>query len=588
MQTKKTKNPTHVTRSHKNYARAELEIRDSRFLCVSRRRSTSQSSHECLSAKSKFQDASIILSLLWNPLPRTRKQSIRTCRLHPVSFSPFIVHNILMIMPLHRRHVAGNTKVSSRLEEDPPETEKPISDRVTPAKNRRSSSILVGLLALEIMAQVWALRKAKTKTAPYIVTVTISTLVSTLPMLLILAVGSGITSKKDLPHQRYIPLAVASTIFASQLPVSLSYGMASAGIVLFGLSSRPIDEDSSARSGAEKNRIESQSKKQGMSGQLKAVFSVFVVIAVLLTENFFIWVVSATYKPSQNIATLPSPLQDNGQIALRYLFNDMLSLNKRNIVDFRNMINVEAILVSGLGLSLVTIEVQGAAIGRNLWSLAMRGVLTLAAARSIRTISFLITVVPSQNKMCYFSHFPSPPEDWYSWLKVGLIPQVDGGCNDLIISGHATVTSTLACVMTSVVGKPLFTTAVWMFIAMDYCVEIYEGFHYSVDMFLGALLVNFIWAVLSPLEETKNSGIAVKQTKFRNLQDSTSADAVRYMLPALWTWIQLVGIVPHSYGLYSCVFYTVVVIFQVSRYGFQHYSQHCLFCLLFMTLGLFL
>jgi len=498
-------------------------------------------------------------------------------------------------MPLHRRHVAGNTKVSSNLEDDHQESEKMNADRVatfSPTNSCRSSIILVGLVTLEIMAQILVLRKVNISSASYLMTVTISTFVSTLPMLLTLAAGLGMSgnSKKDLPHQRYIPLAVASTIFASQLPIYLSYGMASAGIAIFGLSSRPIEKDNAKRSteGVERKLNESQLKERGFSGQLKAVFAVFVLVGVLLAENFFIWVVSATYEPSQNITTLPSPLQDNGQIMLRYIFHDLLNLNKRDVVALRNMINVEAILVSGLGLSLIATEVQGASMKRNLWSMAMRGVLTLAAARSIRTISFLITVVPSQSPMCYFSHFPTPPGDWYSWLKVGLIPQVDGGCNDLIISGHATVTSTLACVVTSVVGKPLFTAAIWMFLTMDYFVEIYEGFHYSVDMFLGAMVVNFLWCVLSPLEDAGKGDHALTPKQFHNLQDSTLSDVVGYILPALWCWVQLVGIIPHSYGNYSCVFYTITVIYQISRFGFQQYSQHCLFCLLFMALGLFL
>eukprot|EP00536_Pseudo-nitzschia_multiseries_P001649 jgi/Psemu1/300899/fgenesh1_kg.21_\ len=180
-----------------------------------------------------------------------------------------------------------------------------------------------------------------------------------------------------------------------------------------------------------------------------------------------------------------------------------------------------------------------------------------------------------------------PPDDWISWLKVGLIPQIDGGCNDLIISGHATVTSTIACVITSIVGKPLFTTAIWICVTLDYFVEIYEGFHYSVDMFLGAMLVNFLWNTLSPLEDVKQGGPPVKRREFLPLQDATSSDVVRYAIPAIGLWMQLV-IIPHSYGLYSCVLYTIVVVAQVSRFGFQQYSQHCLFCLLFMTLGLFL
>jgi len=493
-------------------------------------------------------------------------------------------------MPLHRRHAVRNTKDSSDLEDDYQESDIEKMNRGTsfsPMNSRRSYIILMGLVALETVAQILVLRKAKIGSASHLMAVTISTFVSTLPMIFTLAVGLGVSgnSKKDLPHQRYIPLAVASTIFASQLPIYLSYGMASAGIAIFGLSSRPIEEDTATK----RKEKEPQSKRWVISGQLKAVIAVFVLVGVLLTENFFIWVVSATYKKSQDYTTLPSPLQDNGQITLRYIFYNLLKLNKQGVVTLRNMINVEAILVSGLGLSLVALEVQGASMRRNLWSVAMRGVLTLAAARSIRTICFLVTVVPSQNPRCYFSHFPKPPDDWYSWLKVGLIPQVDGGCNDLIISGHATVTSAIACLVTSVVGKPLFTTAIWMFVTMDYFVEIYEGFHYSVDMLLGLIIVNFLWSVLSSLEDAgKDDQAVVAQRKFHNLQDSTSSDIVGYALPALWAWIQLVGIIPHSYGNYSCVFYTVMVIFQISRYGFQQYSQHCLFCLLFMALGLFL
>ncbi|KAL3907826.1 MAG: hypothetical protein SGARI_003349 [Bacillariaceae sp.] len=171
---------------------------------------------------------------------------------------------------------------------------------------------------------------------------------------------------------------------------------------------------------------------------------------------------------------------------MRYIIHQVLQLSKRDVVKLRNMISVEWILVSGLGLSLVAIEMQGAAMRRNLWQMAMRGVLTLAVARFIRTISFLITVLPSQSPKCYFGHFPyPPPDDWTEWILEGMKPQVNGGCNDLIISGHATVTSTLACVVVSIVGKPLFTAALWMFVAFDYMVEVYEGFHYSVDMWLG-------------------------------------------------------------------------------------------------------
>ena len=427
--------------------------------------------------------------------------------------------------------------------------------------------------------------------------VMIASFATSFPAIVSLALGLGLpivgSKPSDLPHQRYIPLTVAATIVGNQLPAYLSAAMAAVGIWIFGLASRPIvgSETTASTSTISSSSSRKQSPSAStLSGPLKTVLAILIMIAVLLTENFFVWVVSATYKPSQQLTTLPEPLQDNGQIILRYLFNEVLALTKREVVTLRNMINVEWILVSGLGLSLVAIEMQGTAMRRNLWSMALRGVLTMAAARSIRTVSFLITVLPSQNPRCYFSHFPNPPpSEWMAWLMVGFTPQVNGGCNDLIISGHATVTSTLACVVTSIVSKPVFTAALWTFVAMDYMVEVYEGFHYSVDMWLGAVLVNFIWTVLAPLEESppavKEELVAAK--KFYPLNESTVSDMIWYFLPAFGAYIQLVFI-PQDLGNYTIVGYVAAVVYQLSRYGFQQYTQHFLFCLLFMALGLYL
>eukprot|EP00934_Nitzschia_sp_Nitz4_P004383 Nitzschia sp. Nitz4//scaffold397_size11424//7961//9472//NITZ4_009043-RA/size11424-processed-gene-0.26-mRNA-1//1//CDS//3329550290//4373//frame0 len=419
--------------------------------------------------------------------------------------------------------------------------------------------------------------------------------VASIPIVLSLGVGLGVlgvTADTDLPHQRYIPLAVVATIIGNQLPSVLSSAMASIALLLFGLSSRPKHSTSSVQD------VSNSKGSKSQSGAIRAVLSVFVMITVLLNENFFIWVVSATYKASQDRKNLPTPLQDNGQLILRHLLNEVMEWSKRDIVRLRNKINVEWILVSGMGLSLVAIELQGARMKRNLWGLAMRAVLTLAAARFIRTVSFLITVLPNQNPQCYFGHFPyPPPKDWSTWLMTGFIPQAHGGCNDLIISGHATVTSTLACVVTSVVGKPYFTAAIWLFVAVDYMVEVFEGFHYSVDMWLGAVLVNFIWTTLAFLETNENSqhqqGGSVSNTPagvtFYKLTDSKVADVMKYAIPVAVAYIQVNGIlIPKDSANYTILLFVGAVIVQISTVGFQQYTQHCLFSLLFLALGIYL
>lgn len=443
------------------------------------------------------------------------------------------------------------------------------------------------LLLLQVSLLCFALSRSQIKSKVHFLALSSILLLASAPFFFILGVGLGLFDREssDIAHQRYIPLCVVATVVGNQLPTILGSGMVAAGMLIFGLSSRPKIESKPTKDTGVSNT------KSGLSGPMKAVLAVILMTTVLLTENFFIWVVSATYKPSQNYSDLPTPLQDNGQIILRHFLNNVLEWTKRDIVKLRNMINVEWILVSGLGMSLVAIEMQGPTMKRNLWSLALRGLFTLTVARAIRTTSFLITVLPSQNPRCYFSHFPvPPPADWSTWLMTGFIPQANGGCNDLIISGHATVTSTLACLVTSVVGKRVFTVALWTLVAIDYMVEVYEGFHYSVDMWLGAILVNFIWKSLAGIEESSASDLQQQVAKrFYGLAEASRADWVKYTIPVIVCWIQVTGIVvPVERANYTILAFIAAVIYQISMSGFQQYTQHCLFSLLYLALGIYL
>jgi hypothetical protein len=500
------------------------------------------------------------------------------------------------MMPVYRR-VNAQSAESSKKVEDAPATDDSPSQRLHRQKSHESSEhgvrkvktlALWGLVLVQVVLLLGVAWNSRIKSNGHLAALLTTVWMATLPVFLILSVGLGVfdTYSKDLPHQRYIPLVVVATIVGNQLPSFLSSGMAAAGMLVFGLSSRPKNESKTV-----KNKESSLTKKSGLSGPIKAVLAVILMTTVLLTENFFIWVVSATYKKGQQVSNLPDPLQDNGQIILRHFLNEILDWTKRDIVKLRNMINVEWILVSGLGMSLVASEIQGTAMKRNLWGLALRGLLTLTIARAIRTISFLITVLPSQNPRCYFSHFPvPPPQDWSTWLMTGFIPQANGGCNDLIISGHATVTSTLACIVTSIVGKPLFTSALWTLVAVDYMVEIYEGFHYSVDMWLGAILVNFIWTVLAPMEEASvQEQQALPAKQFHSIGDATRADWIKFAIPVVAAYVQVIGaLVPQEKANYTIVVFIIAVIYQISTSGFQQYTQHCLFSLLYLALGIYL
>jgi hypothetical protein len=242
-----------------------------------------------------------------------------------------------------------------------------------------------------------------------------------------------------------IPLALVLTVVSAQLPSYLAVGIATASIVAFGLATRPIQVDVGTTS--EKVSIDHAGNANAKGvGPITVLLAVAVVIAVLLTENFLIWVVSATFEAGQNVQTEPLPLQDNGQRVLKYVLSP---LSKSQVVGLRRLWNTQWSLVSCLGASFAFVELQQSRptttnrnVHRTLFGLATRMAWTMAMARLVRTVSFLLTVLPSQVHNCYAQRFPvPPPTDWTAWIWVGLIPRSHGGCNDLIISGHATVTS---------------------------------------------------------------------------------------------------------------------------------------------------
>ena len=58
----------------------------------------------------------------------------------------------------------------------------------------------------------------------------------------------------------------------------------------------------------------------------------------------------------------------------------------------------------------------------------------IGISRTIRTIAFMLTVLPSPRPGCYKRRFPPVPDTWSEYLKIGFGQMRGmGGCNDLII-----------------------------------------------------------------------------------------------------------------------------------------------------------
>ena len=72
------------------------------------------------------------------------------------------------------------------------------------------------------------------------------------------------------------------------------------------------------------------------------------------------------------------------------------------------------------------------------FGMATRSIWCIIISRAIRTVAFMLTVLPSQRPGCYGRRFPPVPDTWLEFLTIGFGQlRASGGCNDLIISGAA-------------------------------------------------------------------------------------------------------------------------------------------------------
>jgi len=327
-------------------------------------------------------------------------------------------------------------------------------------------------------------------------------------------------------EQRIIPLALVLSVVGTHLPDYLGCGLAAAAVILFGLATMP--DSATAKI----------SKARGMPDFAAALGAVVAMTVVLLTENFLIWVLSATFEPGMNVDTAPLPLQDNGKSIIKHFFS---SLSKEEVIGLRRLWNTQWVLVVCLGASFFVVELFDPI--RSLYSVGTRAFLTIAVARFTRTVSFMLTVIPSQIEGCYDLRFPNPPpSDWKEWILVGFLPRTKGGCNDLIISGHAVIMTTITCLATSVANDRIFSVALWSMLLLDYSVVVYEGLHYSVDMWLGMILVVLLWRVLKPLERPTNSIASTVNPPRPQSHNSTLTvrNAIWYAPPAIVAYLQMV------------------------------------------------
>jgi len=389
---------------------------------------------------------------------------------------------------------------------------------------------------------------------------------------------------------RIISSAFLSAMIFRTIPKSLCALGITIIMIIFGLCDRfPMNNKSTQRKENSKN-FETRNQTFHET-RIKAVKATLLLATIMFTENFCIWVVSATYKISH--VSSPTPLQDNGKILIHTLFYEMLKVTPEKLQEVRNFLNIPWALVLSLCGSIIICEFNLSRRYKNLGTLACKALLTLGTSRFIRTLSFLMTVLPSQLPFCYRKHkFPvPPPSSWIDWILIGLIPNSKGGCNDLIISGHATVMSVLALACTSVAEDLYFTIAVWMLLTFDFLVEISQGFHYSVDMWLGAVITTLVWHLMKFLDEDNS---IQKQKSFTSLKvllmsNTSISDALSYAFPAFMAFI-VVAFIPESIANYCIILFLVLAVGVIVRNNgyITPFGQHIFLLVTFITFAIYL
>jgi hypothetical protein len=163
----------------------------------------------------------------------------------------------------------------------------------------------------------------------------------------------------------------------------------------------------------------------------------------------------------------------------------------------------------------------------------------------------------------------------------------------------------MACVSSSVADDPIFAASLWSMLVLDYSVEIYEGFHYSVDMWLGMVLTTLLWRVLASVERSTslsmNNYTAVHAPSPQigwHKSMWTHRNVVRYAPPPAVAYLQLV-ILPQWTANPVILFYVGSLLFiyfcfvrkenkESQKQLYMHYMQHVLLSLLVMAFGIYL
>ena len=127
------------------------------------------------------------------------------------------------------------------------------------------------------------------------------------------------------------------------------------------------------------------------------------------------------------------------------------------------------------------------------FGMCTRFVACVVYARAIRTVAFMLTVLPNPRPGCYTRRFPPVPDTVAEWLHIGFAKmRSGGGCNDLVLSGHAVIYAAVCCAF-SEFAPGVASKLLWLALVRSSVRGPLTRQHYSVDMFLASAVTALTW-----------------------------------------------------------------------------------------------
>jgi hypothetical protein len=138
------------------------------------------------------------------------------------------------------------------------------------------------------------------------------------------------------------------------------------------------------------------------------------------------------------------------------------------------------------------------------FAIATRLIDCIGWSHALRTVAYMITVLPNPRPHCYARRFPPVPDTVWEFIKIGMWEKRGNGCNDLVISGHGVVYAVVPLALQTFYpiqsmwrrgGVGLGSPAFWGWCAvLKLCIqETLDKTHYSVDMLLAVAVTALVW-----------------------------------------------------------------------------------------------